>query len=105
MTGRRCILDSQKIYEVLRKMNENAYSERYRSESSSESETMPVGEWVNTADRNPWQMLKTFECFLYQCNEGTVSKSELYQALLRAKDQYMIYLVSKLPEYAEANWG
>lgn len=106
ITGRRCVeLDSQKIYAVLRSMNEKAYGERYRSNTNNESEAMPVGEWVNTADRNPWQMLKTFECFLYQCNEGTVAKSELYQALLTAKNHYMKYLIGKLPEYAEANWG
>ena len=106
ITGRRCVeLDSQKIYTVLRSMNEQAFGERYRRITNIEPEAMPVGEWVNTADRNPWQMLKTFECFLYQCNEGAVAKSELYQALLTAKNHYMKYLISKLPEYAEANWG
>ena len=63
------------------------------------------GKWLETVDGNPWQILKTFECFLYQCNEGAAAKSELYQALVQAKNHYMHYLVNKLPEYAAAVWG
>lgn len=103
--GRKCVdLDSRKIYTVLRRMNEQAYSERY-SRNVNTPEEMPVGEWLNTADEKPWQMLKSFECFLYQCDEGAVAKSELYQALVLAKNYYMKYLIGKLPEYAAAVWG
>ena len=79
-------------------------NERYIRDTGA-SEEMPVGKWLETVDGNPWQMLKTFECFLYQCNEGTVAKSELYQALVQAKNHYMHYLINKLPEYAAAVWG
>lgn len=103
--GRKCVeLDSRKIYAVLRQMNAEAYGERYNRDAATPEE-MPVGEWLNTADRNPWQMLKTFECFLYQCDEGTVAKSKLYQALVQAKNYYMKHLIGKLPEYAAAVWG
>ena len=104
--GRKCVeLDSQKIYAVLRRMNVQAYGERYYGRDVSTPEEMPVGEWVNTADQAPWQMLKTFECFLYQCDEGSVAKSELYQALVVAKNYYMKHLIKKIPDYDKANWS
>lgn len=103
--GRKCIdLDSKKIYATLRRLNTQAFSERYRRVVDV-SEEMPAGRWLETVDGNPWQMLKTFECFLYQCNEGTVAKSELHQALVQAKNYYMHYLIGKLPEYAAAVWS
>lgn len=103
--GRKCIdLGSKQIYAVLRRLNAQAFNERY-SRDAGASEEMPVGKWLETVDGNPWQILKTFECFLYQCNEGTVAKSELYQALVQAKNHYMHYLINKLPEYAAAVWG
>ena len=106
MFGSKCVeLDSQKIYAVLRRMNLKAYGERYCVKDITTAEEMPVGEWVNTADRNPWQMLKTFECFLYQCAEGSITKTDLYNELCHAKNDYMKYLISKLPDYADAVWG
>lgn len=104
-SGRKCVdLDSRKIYTVLRHMNEQAYGERYNRDAATPEE-MPVGEWLHTADSKPWQMLKTFECFLYQCDEGNVAKSELYQALVCAKNYYMKHLINKLPDYDAAVWG
>lgn len=105
-TGRRCVdLDAPKIYTVLRRLNERAYGDRYHRLAEEVAAGMPRGEWLNTVDAKPWQMLKTFECYLYQCDEGSVSKSELYQALAVAKNHYLHYLVNKLPDYAEANWS
>lgn len=104
-TGGKCIdLDSKKIYATLRRLNTQAFSERYRRVVDV-SEEMPAGRWLETVDGNPWQILKTFECFLYQCNEGAAAKSELYQALVQAKNHYMHYLIGKLPEYTAAAWG
>ena len=105
-TGRRCTdLDPSKIYVVLRRMNERAYGERYHRLADEVAAGMPRGEWLNTVEAKPWQMLKTFECYLYQCNEGSVGKSDLFQALTLAKNYYMKHLISKLPEYAQADWG
>ena len=106
ITGRPCFeLNARRIYAVLRRMNENAYGERYHRVAEAVATDMPYGEWLATCDRDPWQMLKTFECFLYQCNEGSTGKSELCAALTLAKDQYMKYLIGKLPAYSEAFWG
>ena len=106
ITSRPCVdLDNRKIYVILRRMNERAYGERYHRVAAEVAAGMPVGEWLNTVDFNPWQMLKTFECYLYQCNEGSIAKSELYNALVLAERQFTSYLINKLPAYSEANWG
>lgn len=106
MFGCKCVeLNSQKIFAVLRRLNVKAFGERYHDKDISIPEEMPIGEWVNTVDRNPWQMLKTFECFLYQCTEGSIVNTELYKELCHAKNDYMKYLIGKLPDYSEAVWG
>lgn len=103
--GCKCIdLDSKKIYTLLRRLNVQAFSERYNRNADT-SEEMPAGKWIQTVDGNPWQMLKTFECFLYQCNEGATAKSELYRALAQAKNYYMQYLIDTVPEYSTAVWS
>ena len=52
------------------------------------------------------QVLKSLQCWLYQCNEGAVPETELYQLF---DDDIRGYLMSKiislLPEYEEAEWG
>ena len=57
-------LDAPKIYDVLRRMNERAYGERYHRLADEVAAGMPLGEWLNTVEVKPWQMLKTFECCL-----------------------------------------
>lgn len=105
-TGCRCVdLNAPKIYVVLRRMNERAYGERYHRLAEEVAAGVPQGEWLNTVETKPWQMLKTFECFLYQCDEGTVGESELFTALTLAKNHYMKHLVKKLPDYDAAVWG
>lgn len=105
ITGRRLAdLDACKIYNVLRKLNEQATGERYRNVTPYEFQEMPKGEFCRMAESNPWQMLKTFECYLYQCDEGSVPSTDLYKALREACRYYMKHLISKIPAYAEADW-
>ena len=105
ITGRRLAdLDACKIYNVLRNLNEQATGERYRNASPYEFQEMPKGEFCRMAESNPWQLLKTFECYLYQCNEGSVTSTDLYKALRQACNYYMKHLISKIPAYAESDW-
>jgi hypothetical protein len=106
MTGRRTAdLDAYKIFNVLRCMNEKATGQRYNDVQPYEFMDMPKGEWCAMAESNPFQLLKTFECYLYQCDEGDVSKCDLFIALRKSCNYYMKHLIGKLPAYAEADWG
>jgi hypothetical protein len=52
------------------------------------------------------QVVKSLRCWLYQCCEGDVPETELYQLF---DDDIRLYLLNKivteLPEYEEAYWG
>lgn len=106
ITGRPCAdLDAVKIFNVLCRMNEQATGERYRDPTPYVLQEMPRGEWLKMVDANPWQLLKTFECYLYQCDEGSVSRSDLYKELKQSCHYFLKYLVNKIPAYSEADWG
>jgi hypothetical protein len=52
------------------------------------------------------QVLKSLQCWLYQCREGDVPETELYKLF---DDDVQTYLMNKiitmLPEYEKADWG
>jgi hypothetical protein len=52
------------------------------------------------------QVLKSLQCWLYQCCEGNVPETKLYGLF---DEDVRVYLMSKiihsLPEYEEAEWG
>jgi len=52
------------------------------------------------------QVLKSLQCWLYQCHEGAVPETELYKLF---DNDIRVYLMSKiiatLPEYEKAAWG
>src|SRR5919106_1342610 len=52
------------------------------------------------------QILKSLHCWLYQCNEGDVPETGLYGLF---NDDVQLYLmdkiITKLPEYQQAEWG
>jgi hypothetical protein len=51
------------------------------------------------------QALKSLHCLLYQCSEGDVPETPLYQALDGLSNRWAHEIVSKLPEYDQAVWG
>ena len=59
-------------------------------------------EW---ADASPVEQFKAISCLLYQCCEGTVSNSGLYDELNRAAGELAQRIVQDLPEYEQASWA
>jgi hypothetical protein len=57
------------------------------------------------ADATPVQQFKAMSCLLYQCHEGKVHKSRLYDELDRAAGELAQRVVQDLPEYDKASWG
>ena len=52
------------------------------------------------------QVLKSLQCWLYQCMEGEVVKKPLYQFFdTFIKPHLMSSIISDLPEYKRAEWG
>lgn len=57
-------------------------------------------------DRQRIQVLKSIECFLYQCAEGEIpEKSSLYKALENIAGHIKSNIINKIPEYEKAIWG
>jgi hypothetical protein len=52
------------------------------------------------------QVLKSLQCWLYQCNEGEVPETGLYGLFDIDVQMYLMStIIDRLPEYNEAEWG
>jgi hypothetical protein len=52
------------------------------------------------------QVLKSLQCWLYQCNEGDVPETALYGLFdTDVQMSLMDKIITALPEYEEAEWG
>jgi hypothetical protein len=52
------------------------------------------------------QVLKSLQCWLYQCMEGEVIKKPLYQFFDTVVEPHLMRsIISALPEYNRAEWG
>ena len=95
----------------LLKLNVIAFYNRYEHIESIKKEITEavksfVYEDLPIAERNHFQVLKSIECFLYQCAEGEIpEKSTLYKALERIAEHLKSHIINKLPEYERAVWG
>lgn len=107
------------IYKKLYLLNWQAFNTRYEYRHPEELDkcselmqefkkydtilhTAPTGKVENWH----YQMLKSIECYLYQCSEGAeLEKSGIYQYVLAMKRALTEYIVSHSPEYKAAKWG
>ena len=65
-----------------------------------------IGQYTyQQVDDNPYQVLKSMRCLQYQCTEGDIVESELYQWLDKALCQLALELACKDKRYEEAHWG
>lgn len=53
----------------------------------------------------PWQVLKSLDCFLYQCSEGDIPKHELFCKLDKFRTDLARVLASDTAEYKAAKWA
>jgi hypothetical protein len=51
------------------------------------------------------QVLKSLQCWLYQCREGNVPDTQLYQFFEAVAHHLALHIVMDLPEYDKAMWG
>lgn len=107
--------DAGEIYKKLYHLNFDAYHERYdgRYDDKCVFEAFPdveIHKPVKYKDHCPvvekwhYQMLKSMECYLYQCNEGDCCKSEIYQTVKQFKNNLMCFIVHNSTEYQATEW-
>lgn len=51
------------------------------------------------------QVLKSFQCWLYQCDNGNISGHQLFKTMDRILNQLAKDIIYTMPEYDKAVWG
>lgn len=73
------------------------YNEEHGPELAFEYES------IHTSSR--FQVFKSLQCWLYQCNEGDVDKTPLFKFFEEVKNSIAVDIATELPEYAKAKWA
>ena len=91
-----------KIGRKLFLMNRRALRARYGCGGDIRLAEFVFEKW---ADASPVEQFAAIRCLLYQCHEGKVHESRLYDELTRAAGELARRIVQDLPEYDQASWG
>jgi hypothetical protein len=91
-----------KIGRKLFLMNRRALGARYKCSGRFSLPQFVFAKW---ADATPVEQFKAMRCLLYQCCEGEVPNSQLYDELNRTAGELAQRIVQDLPEYEKASWG
>jgi hypothetical protein len=91
-----------KIGEKLFRLNRRGLRARY---GCGDHLCLPEFVFEKWADATPVEQFKAMCCVLYQCCEGDVPNSRLYNALNRSAGELAQSIVQELPEYDKASWG
>jgi hypothetical protein len=51
------------------------------------------------------QVLKSLQCWMYQCCEGEVPQTKLYRFFEEVENHLALKIVTNLPDYQKAEWG
>lgn len=104
--------DPDSLGQAMYNMNINAVSQRYPDSDLSDcpGTHSPKGGLVkyrykyieNTV--NQFQALKSLRCWLYQCSEGNVPETKLYQAFKKIQHVLESDIIDNIPEYEAAQW-
>lgn len=112
--------NTKKIFEKLYNLNAAAVAGRY-DEAQTPAPDLPkftplhhyreaaqdetIKRWYE--DIKPWhfELLKLFQCFLYQCDEDATRETDLFKALNRLEYTMLNHIVSNNPEWINSKWG
>lgn len=99
------------IFDKLRQMNIDALKDRYPDDYEEmidyrgykegcdiwQPREMEVQSWH-------YQLLKSLDCYVYQCSEGNVQDTDLYKGMAKFKMVLAGFIARNQPEYKEAEW-
>jgi hypothetical protein len=86
----------------LKKMNVKALDIRYGI--GKVKAALELSYSRSTINDSKYQVLKSIECYLYQCSEGAVIKSKLYKAIKNEMYALGFELVKNTPAYEKVKW-
>jgi hypothetical protein len=86
-------------------LNINAVDARYGNGEAAKFRKLDY-RFEHTEAVSLMQVLKSLQCWLYQCNEGDVPETELYGFFETDVQMFLMgKIITSLPEYEEADWG
>lgn len=93
--------DFDRLAKELWDMNRKAVNYRY-----GDKDTKDYSEGFNweNGKLNKFQCLKSMNCLSYQCSEGNVPKTKLYQFLEKLIGLWGSFIINDLSEYKETRW-
>lgn len=114
LVSNKGIASEEKVYQELYRLNYKAYKTRYEGrhpadmddlDKFAEYDNPPVGMYSSKINENHYQMLKSMECYLYQCAESDeLENSIIYNEIRHFKNAIMNKIVHSLPAYDAADW-
>jgi hypothetical protein len=90
------------LAQAMHDLNVEAVNQRY-NEHTAPKEIR----FTETSFGNPCAVLKSLECWLYQCSEGNVPETQLFQEMEKIRNNIARQIARALPEYENAdtwNW-
>ena len=90
------------IFMALNSLNSLALKVRYNAEPTPGYKFCVIK--YTEASSCKIQLLKSLQCLIYQCSEGSVVETGLYKKLVEVKNDLMDLIIRDLPEYENAVW-
>jgi hypothetical protein len=90
----------QRLAEKMYALNVTAVNQRYHK--SDPAPEIVYSLYPYTSRISAW---KALSCWLYQCSEGAIPQSTLFQFFEELKKQTAVLIIQNLPEYEQARWG
>jgi len=101
---RNQVEDKRALAEAMYALNLRAVRSRY--DDADKAGMVPVTFVYHTVmPQAPIRRLKSLGCWLYQCSEGDVPETALYQAMEKYRDRLAYRIATASPEYEAAPWG
>lgn len=92
----------EKLGASMFQMNCDAVNARYGEGQAGEFRPLDYKwGWENSSDV---QVLKSLQCWLYQCSEGDIPERPLYREFRDLERIIACKIVDRLPEYSKAEW-
>ena len=102
--GYTCDEEFERLAHEMFQLNVDAVNQRYGPGEAEKFRPLDF-QYAVKMPPTPIQALKALQCLLYQCSEGDVPESPLYQMLREIESTIARAIVSRLPEYTNAAWG
>ena len=107
------------IFILLKKLNIEAVNGRYKKSEEFNIDDLKIPEFedfpsiddfefdgkIQKATAQHWQILKSLDCYIYQCEEDVTRNSTLLKTVKFIRDCLKNFLIHNLPEYDNAIWG